>query len=80
MPQIVVGEVGVVYGGYFEAGLRIACQKGRTEAGVGELKTGRALGQQGELGPEIGCMRSMLSLGLGGLEKGVKRSKESWEW
>lgn len=70
MPQIVVGEVGVVYGGYFEAGLRIACQKGRTEAGVGELKTGRALGQQGELGPEIGCMRSIAELRVGWVGEG----------
>lgn len=65
----------------FEAGSRTAGQrKNRPEAGVEELKSWRALGQHGEWGPEIGCVGSIVSLGLGGLEKGVKRSKEFWGW
>lgn len=50
MPQVVGGE-GVADERCFEAGLRTAGQrKNRTEAGAGELKSGKALEQQGERG------------------------------
>lgn len=79
MPQVVGGE-GVADGRCFEAGSRTAGQeKNSTEAEVGELKSGRALGQQGEWRHEIGCMGSIVSL-LSGLAKGGRRSKECWGW
>lgn len=61
--------------GVLEAGLSTAGQrKNRTEAGIWGMKSGR---QQGELGPEIGCMGF---IGLGGLEKGGRRSIQFWGW